>query len=74
MIATASNRSFAKEDISNRQICCLSHMSDHFRILLSNPDLRCNDVNYDLRSRNVSLYASLHNNGLNDFGGRSLKV
>ncbi|CAO3671798.1 unnamed protein product [Umbelopsis vinacea] len=32
----------------------IRHMSDHFRILLSNPDLRCNDVNYDLRFRNVA--------------------
>jgi len=32
----------------------IRHMSDHFRILLSNPDLTCNDVNYDLRSRNVA--------------------
>ncbi|KAG2183920.1 hypothetical protein INT44_008931 [Umbelopsis vinacea] len=32
----------------------IRHMSDHFRILLSNPDLSCNDLNYDLRSRNVA--------------------
>ncbi|CAM0139856.1 unnamed protein product [Umbelopsis sp. WA50703] len=32
----------------------IRHMIDHFRILLSNPDLSCNDVNYDLRTRKVA--------------------
>ncbi|KAJ2958778.1 hypothetical protein NQZ79_g5694 [Umbelopsis isabellina] len=32
----------------------IRHMVDHFRILLSNPDLSSNDVNYDLRIRKVA--------------------
>lgn len=34
-------------------------MLDHFRILMSNPDLSCNDVNYDLRNRKV-MYTSVN--------------